>query len=294
MLALPLAEKSPMGQIPPPRSPLARRLTLALATMLLPVAAVAAAGLVPVRLSIFAAEEFRQETVEESKRIRGGPEPARSSRRPGRGRRRGERPGHGQAVRRAQRADRPALRRSPDLGHAAEASAGGGRRCALWEKSAADIEAAKTAPKASATDDRLDPFHDHIDQAASKLADLHSLNGNQVAEEISSLRRREQAQLLAGLRESEQRFRALVHHASDVFTVIGADGVIRPPAQLQPGPPPRQRPEPDQPSGADDPARAAGWERRSPPRRLMNGATSGGAVRLSPGEQTVGAASAKE
>ncbi len=31
----------------------------------------------------------------------------------------------------------------------------------------------------------------------------------------------------ADLRESEQRFRALVHHASDVFTVIGADGVIR-------------------------------------------------------------------
>jgi hypothetical protein len=41
---------------------------------------------------------------------------------------------------------------------------------ALWEKSAADIEAAKAAPKASATDDRLDPFHDHIDQAASRLA----------------------------------------------------------------------------------------------------------------------------
>ena len=171
---------------------------------------------------------------------------------------------------------------------------------ALWEKSAADIKAAKAAPKASATDDRLDPFHDHIDQAASKLADLHSLNGNQVADEISSLRRREQEQLLAGLaalvlgstvalllarrlgrsitrpllslkdaatrfgsddlsyripvsgddelaqlgnafnamasslqrsradlRESEQRFRALVHHASDVFTVIGADAVIR-------------------------------------------------------------------
>src|SRR6266545_1539353 len=29
------------------------------------------------------------------------------------------------------------------------------------------------------------------------------------------------------LRQSEQRFRALVHHASDVFTVIGADGDIR-------------------------------------------------------------------
>ena len=288
-----------MGQIPPPRSPLARRLTLALATMLLPVAAVAAAGLVTFRFSISALEEFRQETVEESKRI--------------------------EAVRKL-------LVQADDLGEAAveESDPATGkqfvalsalidrhfddlqtlatqqeRRLAaeadsLWEKSAADIEAAKAAPKASATDDRLDPFHDHIDQAASRLADLHSLNGNQVADEISSLRRREQAQLLVGLaalvlgstvalllarrlgrsitrpllslkdaaarfgsddlshripvsgddelaqlgnafnamasslqgsradlRESEQRFRALVHHASDVFTVIGADGVIR-------------------------------------------------------------------
>jgi PAS domain-containing protein len=29
------------------------------------------------------------------------------------------------------------------------------------------------------------------------------------------------------LRESEQRFRALVHNASDAFTVISADGLVR-------------------------------------------------------------------
>jgi gamma-glutamyl phosphate reductase len=69
----------------------------------------------------------------------------------------------------------------------------------IWEKSAADLEAARAVPKGSATDDRLHPFHDHIDEAASILADLHSLNGNQVADEISSLRRREQVQLLASL-----------------------------------------------------------------------------------------------
>jgi PAS domain S-box-containing protein len=40
--------------------------------------------------------------------------------------------------------------------------------------------------------------------------------------EINERKAAEQA-----LRESEQRFRALVHHASDVFTVIGADAVIR-------------------------------------------------------------------
>ena len=58
-----------MGQILAPRSSLASRLRLALATMLLPVAAVAAAGLVTFRLSISALEEFREETVEESKLI---------------------------------------------------------------------------------------------------------------------------------------------------------------------------------------------------------------------------------
>jgi diguanylate cyclase (GGDEF)-like protein/PAS domain S-box-containing protein len=274
-------------------------LRLALVTMLLPVAAVAGAGLVTFRLSISALEEFREETVEESKRI--------------------------EAV-------RDLLVEADDLGEASveEDDPATGRRFvalgalidrhfddlqtlatqqerqlaakadAVWQQSAADIEAAKAVPKGRATDDRLDPFHDHIDEAASILADLHSLNGSQVADEISSLRRREQNQLLAGLaalaigstvalllarrlgrsitqpllslkdaatrfgsddlshripvsgedelaqlgnafnamasslhksradlRESEQRFRALVHHASDVFTVIGADTVIR-------------------------------------------------------------------
>ena len=115
-----------MGQIPPSRSPLARRLTLALATMLLPVAAVAAAGLVTFRLSTSALDEFRQETVEESRRI--------------------------EAVRNL-------------LGHAAGAAAGSGGRCAVGEVRGRY----RGGPKASATDDRLDPFHDNIDQAVSKL-----------------------------------------------------------------------------------------------------------------------------
>jgi diguanylate cyclase (GGDEF)-like protein/PAS domain S-box-containing protein len=287
-----------MGQIPEPRSSIARRLRLALATMLLPVAAVAVAGLVTFRLSISALEQFRQETVEESKRI----EEVRDLL--------VEADDLGEA---AVEEDDPATakrfvahsalidRRFDDLQSLATEQE---RRLAaeadvVWKKSAADIEAAKALPS-GATDNRLDPFHDHIDEAASILADLHSLNGNQVADEISSLRRREQNQLLAGLaalvlgstaalllarrvgrsitrpllslkdaaarfgsddlshripvrgddelaqlgsafnamagslqesrtdlRESEQRFRALVHHASDVFTVIGADAVIR-------------------------------------------------------------------
>ena len=287
-----------MRQEPILRSSLARRLKLTLAIMLLPVVAVALAGLVTFRLSVSALEEFRKETVEESKRI--------------------------EAV-------RDLLVQADDVGEAAveEDDPAAGERFVIlgaqidrrfddlqtlatqqerqlaaesyvvWKQSAADIEVAKKLPR-GATDDRLDPFHDHIDEAASILADLHSLNINQVADEISALRLREQDQLLAGLaalvigstvalllarrlgrsiirpllslkdaaarfgsddlsyripvsggdelaqlgnafnamasnledsrtdlREREQRFRALVHHASDVFTVIGADAVIR-------------------------------------------------------------------
>jgi PAS domain S-box-containing protein len=287
-----------MGQIPAPRSSLARRLRLALATMLLPVAAVAGAGLVTFRLSISALEEFREETVEESKRIEEVRDLLVEAHDLGEATVEEDDPATGQrfvalsALIDRRFDDLQTLATQQERQLAAEADE-------IWEKSAADIEAAK-ALRGGATDNRLDPFHDHIDEAASILADLHSLNGNQVASEISSLRRREQNQLLAGLaalvigstaalllarrmgrsitrpllslkdaaarfgsddlshripvsgddelaqlgnafnamasslhksradlHESEQRFRALVHHASDVFTVIGADAVIR-------------------------------------------------------------------
>jgi PAS domain S-box-containing protein len=299
MLASAAADKSPMSQNPGTRSPLARRLRLALASMLLPVAAVAAAGLVTFRLSVSALEEFRQETVEESKLIEevrdllvmaddlgeaAVEEDSQAAREQFRA--------HSALIdRRFQ--DLQTLATQPERELAAKADA-------AWKQSTADLQAARARPQDQVTDDRLDPFHDHVDEAASILADLHSLNGNQVADEIASLRRREQDQLLAGLaalvlgstaalllarrlgrsitrpllslkdaatrfgsddlshripvsgddelaqlgnafnamatsldksrtdlRESEQRFRALVHHASDVFTVIRADAVIR-------------------------------------------------------------------
>jgi diguanylate cyclase (GGDEF)-like protein/PAS domain S-box-containing protein len=299
MLASAPADKSPMSQNPGTRSPLARRLRLALASMLLPVAAVAAAGLVTFRLSVSALEEFRQETVEESKLIEEVRDLLVKA------------DDLGEAS--AEEADRAATERF--VAHSAlidrrfdelqtlatpQERQLADKADAAWKQSMVDIEAAKAQPRDQATDDRLDPFHDHIDEAASILADLHSLNVNQVADQIASLRRREQNQLLAGLaalvlgstaalllarrlgrsitrpllslkdaatrfgsddlshripvsgvdelaqlgnafnamassldksradlRESEQRFRALVHHASDVFTVIRADAVIR-------------------------------------------------------------------
>jgi PAS domain S-box-containing protein len=288
-----------MGQKPARRSSLARRLRLALAAMLLPVAAVAVAGLVTFRSTISALEEFRRETVEESKRIEEVRDLLVQADDLGEASVEGGDPADDERFlalsalidRRFDGLQTLATRQERELAAGAEA---------MWRTSAADVEAARAVPAEDATDSRLDPFHDHIDQAGSILADLHSLNGNQVADEIASLRRREQDQLLAALaalavgsttavllarrlgrsitrpllalkdaaarfgaddlshripvsgddelaqlgnafnamagslhesradlRESEQRFRALVHHASDVFTVIGADAVIR-------------------------------------------------------------------
>jgi PAS domain S-box-containing protein len=287
-----------MGWLPAPRSSLARRLRLALAAMLLPLAAVAMAGLVTFRYSISALEEFREETVEESKRIEQVRDLLVQADDLGEAAVEGGGPATGERfVALSALIDQgfdglQTLATQQERRLAAEAEA-------IWKQSVADLEAAKAIPKERATDNRLDPFHDHIDQAGSVLADLHSLNGNQVADEISSLRRREQEQLMVGLaalvigstaalllarrlgrsitlpllslreaatrfgsddlshripvsgddelaelgnafnamasslqdsradlRESEQRFRALVHHASDVFTVIDVDAVI--------------------------------------------------------------------
>jgi HAMP domain-containing protein len=193
-----MAEKTSMGQTPAPRSSLARRLRLALATMLLPVAAVAGAGLVTFRLSISALEEFREETVEESKRIEEVRDLLVEADDLGEASVEEEDPAAGErfvtlsALIDRRFGDLQTLATQQERQLAAEAEA-------IWEKCAADIAVAKTLPSGGATDDRLDPFHDHIDEAASILADLQTFNGNQVAGEISSLRRREPYQLLAGL-----------------------------------------------------------------------------------------------
>ena len=164
--------------------------------MLLPVAAVAGAGLVTFRLSISALEGFRKETVEESKRIEEVRDLLVEADDLGEAAVEEEDPATGErfvalsALIDRRFNDLQTLATQQERQLAAKANA-------VWEKSAADIEAAKGTPEGGETDDRLDPFHDHVDEAASILADLHSLNGNQVADEISSLRRREQDQLLA-------------------------------------------------------------------------------------------------
>jgi hypothetical protein len=127
--------------------------------MLLPVAAVAGAGLVTFRLSISALEEFRRETVEESRRIEEVRDLLVEADDLGEASVEGDDPVTGERFI-ALRAlidrrfdDLQTLATHQERQLAAKADA-------MWERSAADIEAAKALPQ-GATDDRLDPFHDH-------------------------------------------------------------------------------------------------------------------------------------
>jgi diguanylate cyclase (GGDEF)-like protein len=179
------------------RGSLARRLFLVLIVMLLALVAVTAARLVTFRATGNALEEFRAETVGETRRV--------------------------SEVRRL-------LKRADDLGEAyvetADPAKGktfaalsteidhtflglerdGSRDERLlatsarlrWDLARATLETALLLPPRP-NGDRLDPFHTHLDEADSFLADELALNVDEVGEQISALRVRERVQLYASL-----------------------------------------------------------------------------------------------
>jgi diguanylate cyclase (GGDEF)-like protein len=65
-----------------------------------------------------------------------------------------------------------------------------------WELARVTLEAAFMFPPG---DDRLDPFHTHVNEASAFLADEITLNVVEVGQEISSLRVRERTQLYASI-----------------------------------------------------------------------------------------------
>lgn len=67
-----------------------------------------------------------------------------------------------------------------------------------WETARTSI-AAVIVDGTTGQGDELDPFHDHVDGAASLLSDAVAANVTEVADEIASLRSRERFQLLAAL-----------------------------------------------------------------------------------------------
>jgi two-component system, cell cycle sensor histidine kinase and response regulator CckA len=179
------------------RTSLGRRLQLALAAMLLPLAAVAAAGVIAFRTSIGALEEFHGEIVSESRAIdsvrnllvdaeqlaedyvevgdrAAGEEFFILSRRIERG--------FGEL----EKLNRPQEGRLASAAHA------------RWKEAFAVVDKIVLRPGLAATDP-LEPFHDPLNEAGGLLADLYSLNGEQIAGEISAFRAYEREQLVAVL-----------------------------------------------------------------------------------------------
>jgi diguanylate cyclase (GGDEF)-like protein len=68
----------------------------------------------------------------------------------------------------------------------------------LWLQAIQEVRIAVAFPHGP-VEDRLDRFHDRIDEASATIAHLYAINLNQVSDEISSLQERESKQLLAFL-----------------------------------------------------------------------------------------------
>jgi len=180
------------------RASLAHRLRWAMLAMLLPVVAVVASGMASFRSSIVALEQFREETVEEAsviEELRGRLTSADDM---------GE-----DLVEELVETGKPASseefsalsqRIDADFDDLATMDADTERRLVVEARDAwngaFDALGSITQPSDESVDDLLDPFHDDIDVASSVLADLHSYQGMQVANEIRALREREQTQLL--------------------------------------------------------------------------------------------------
>jgi diguanylate cyclase (GGDEF)-like protein len=176
------------------RASLAHRLLWALVAMLLPLLALVAMGMASFQSSIAALEQFRKETVEEATVIEGLRDRLTNADDMGEDLiENGEPLSSGEFNTLVQQInagfeDLSAMDARTERLLVVEARK-------TWALAFTALENAGRPSNASA-DDMLDPFHDNIDTALSSLADLHSYQGTQVANEIRSLRGREQTQLL--------------------------------------------------------------------------------------------------
>ena len=179
------------------RRSLARRLLLAIAVMLLPLVAAGAVGLISFRSVAVALETFRAETVEERtliERVRDllvladdAGEAAFET---------GE-PAQAEAFAEIGREIDAGFIDLATLSTAQERSLARTAEARWREASAALGNASDIPPRPGNA--QLDPFHDLIDEAAAVLADVMTLNAQEVGREISALRGRERIQLFASL-----------------------------------------------------------------------------------------------
>jgi diguanylate cyclase (GGDEF)-like protein len=212
---------------------IARRLSLAIAAMLLPLLASVAVGLVAFRGAAGALEELRTETVDESADIHALAvllAPADDA-----GEAYVESNDIAQAERFAELSDRidqgfaELTTSSPQEGALASAAR------ARWETGSVVIRVAAAAP--AGRDSQLDPFHHQMDQASLMLADLNRLNVLEMADEISSLRAGERFHLFGSLAAllvgaivggllSRRFYRSIatpLQHLEEAASLIGSD-----------------------------------------------------------------------
>jgi diguanylate cyclase (GGDEF)-like protein len=179
------------------RGSLARRLLLVLAAMLLALVAVAGARVATFGATINALEEFRAETVGQSKRIaevRSLLDEADDA-----GEEYVETDNIAEGEKFASISDEIALG-FDDLegsGSRPERLLASAARL-RWEAAHATIEEAIGLPSGG-DGERLDPFHDGVDEAAGLLSDEFALNVAEVGDEITALRIRERTQLYVSL-----------------------------------------------------------------------------------------------
>jgi diguanylate cyclase (GGDEF)-like protein len=180
------------------RGTLARRLILAVTALLLPLVVVTLVGVVMFRSSISSLEEFQRESVDETARVVEARDLLSLSDDVGEQYVEAHDPVSGEEFRSIGRRLISSLDGLSDLSSEQEIAIIAKVR-ARWVKIDSELNEAAKIPLGDDTGPALDPFHDDIDEALSLLADLNELRGVEIADEIATMRRSEQLQLLFGL-----------------------------------------------------------------------------------------------
>ena len=176
---------------------LGMRLVIAIAVAMILLVAGGAMGVVNFRATVGALERFRAETVDESARIAGVKDLLAPADDAGEAYVETEDPAEAEQFEELSQQIHHGFLNLANLSTPKERALVA-EALTRWEAAYASVERAAQAPPAD-RDSMLDPFHDGIDQAGSLLADLETVNVQQVAGEIQALRGRERLQLLVSL-----------------------------------------------------------------------------------------------
>jgi diguanylate cyclase (GGDEF)-like protein len=180
------------------RRTIARRLILAVTATMVPLVVVTLVGVVMFRSSISSLEEFRRESVDETARVAEARDLLATADDVGEQYVEAHDAVAGEEFHSIGRLLMVSLDGLSDLSSEQETAIIAEVR-ARWEKIDIELHEAANLPRGADINTALDPYHDDIDDALSMLADLNELRGVEIADEIATMRRSEQLQLVVGL-----------------------------------------------------------------------------------------------